>query len=53
MATKKERKAAAQMLGREGGRQRAENLTPERMRQIASGAAKARWNKSKNGNSAK
>ena len=45
MATKKERKAAAQMLGHRGGMQRKANLTPERRREIARKAALTRWGK--------
>lgn len=45
MATKKERKAAAQMLGHRGGMARKRNLTPERRQDIARKAANARWAK--------
>ena len=45
MTTKKERKAAAQMLGHRGGMARKRNLTPERRQDIARRAALARWAK--------
>jgi hypothetical protein len=35
--------------GLEGGRQRAENLTPERRREIAKKAVEARWAKKREG----
>lgn len=34
---------AAKALGAKGGKKRAENLTPERRKQIAKKAAKSRW----------
>jgi hypothetical protein len=44
------RSQAASILGKlggsKGGKKRAENLSPERKRQIASKAAQARWSKS-------
>ncbi len=36
---------AAVALGAKGGKKRAENLTPERRKEIAEKAAKARWSK--------
>jgi general stress protein YciG len=35
-----------QELGRQGGKKRSQNLTPERRREIARKAALARWSKS-------
>ena len=35
--------AAAQELGRAGGKKRAANMTPERRREIAQAAARKRW----------
>lgn len=37
--------SAAAEMGRAGGRQRAENMTPERRKEIAQKAAAKRWNK--------
>lgn len=37
---------AAKALGAKGGRKRAENMTPERRKEIAQKAAAKRWNKS-------
>ena len=37
--------AAAKELGAKVGRQRAENMTPERRAEIAKKAAQSRWNK--------
>jgi hypothetical protein len=37
--------AAAQELGRAGGKKRAENMSPERRREIAKAAAARRWGK--------
>jgi hypothetical protein len=34
-------------LGRQGGKKRSENLTPERRREIARKAALARWSKNR------
>jgi hypothetical protein len=34
-------------LGRQGGKKRSQNLTPERRREIARNAALARWSKAK------
>jgi general stress protein YciG len=38
--------SAAAELGRKGGKARAENMTPERRKEIAQKAAKTRWRKS-------
>lgn len=35
--------SAAAELGRKGGKKRAENMTPERRREIAQAAARKRW----------
>jgi len=35
--------SAAAQLGRKGGKKRAENMTPERRKEIAQRAAKLRW----------
>ena len=43
MAKKKDKDANAVALGRKGGTARRNKLTPERRREIASNAAKARW----------
>lgn len=40
--------SAAAELGRKGGKKRAENMTPERRKEIARAAAKKRWGKTKN-----
>ena len=37
--------SAAAELGRKGGKKRAENMTPERRREIAQAAAAKRWGK--------
>ena len=37
--------AAAQELGRAGGKKRAQNMSPERRKEIAQMAASARWKK--------
>jgi hypothetical protein len=37
--------SAAAELGRKGGKKRAENMTPERRREIAQAAAAKRWSK--------
>lgn len=37
--------AAAKALGAKGGKKRAENMTPERRREIAKKAAESRWKK--------
>ena len=37
-------KSAAAELGSKGGKKRAENMTPERRKEIAQAAAKKRWN---------
>ena len=37
--------SAAAELGRKGGKKRAENLSPERMKEIARNAAAKRWKK--------
>lgn len=39
---------AAKALGAKGGRKRAENMTPERRKEIARKAAKKRWANEKN-----
>ena len=39
----RELSSAAAELGRKGGKKRAANMTPERRREIAKSAAKARW----------
>jgi len=39
---------AAVILGREGGKARAKNLTAEKRKKIAINAAKVRWSKKKN-----
>ena len=36
---------AAKALGAKGGKKRAENMTPERRREIAQAAARKRWGK--------
>lgn len=36
-------KSAAAQLGSKGGKRRAENMSPERRKEIARDAAKARW----------
>lgn len=36
-------KSAAAQFGREGGKKRVANMTPERQAEIAKAAAKARW----------
>jgi hypothetical protein len=41
----RELSSAAAELGRKGGRKRAENVTPERRKEIAKKAAEKRWNK--------
>jgi hypothetical protein len=38
---------AAVALGRRGGKKYAENTTPKRRKEIAQGAAQARWSKEK------
>jgi hypothetical protein len=43
MAKKKDKDANAVALGRKGGKARRNKLTPERRKEIASRAAKARW----------
>lgn len=45
MATKKERKAAAKMLGHMGGMARKRKLEPARRQEIARKAALTRWGK--------
>ena len=40
-----ELKSAAAQLGSKGGRKRAENMTPERRKEIARKAAAKRWGK--------
>lgn len=40
-----ETQTAGQILGRSGGRARAEKLSPERRKEIAQKAANSRWNK--------
>lgn len=42
-----ETKSAAAQLGSLGGKKRAENMTPERRKEIAQKAAQKRWCKSK------
>ena len=42
-ADTRELSSAAAELGRKGGRKRAENMTPERRREIAKKAAEKRW----------
>ena len=42
---KPEKDEAAVALGRKGGKRRAENLTPERKKEIAKAAAAKRWGK--------
>ncbi len=37
--------SAAAELGRKGGKKRAENMTPERRKEIARKAAEKRWSK--------
>lgn len=37
--------SAAAEMGRRGGKKRAENMTPERRKEIAQKAAKGRWHK--------
>lgn len=41
----RELSSGAAELGRKGGRKRAENMTPERRKEIAKKAAEKRWNK--------
>jgi len=43
----KKKNPAAVALGREGGKRRAEKLSPERRREIARDAIAARWSKRK------
>ena len=43
MTKKKDKDANAVALGRKGGKARRNKLTPERRKEIASRAAKARW----------
>jgi hypothetical protein len=50
MAKKKDKDANAVALGRKGGKARRNKLTPERRREIASGAAKSRWAGQQSGN---
>lgn len=38
-----ELKSAAAQLGSKGGKKRAENMTPERRKEIATKAAESRW----------
>jgi hypothetical protein len=44
-STSEERHNAATMLGRRGGKTRAERLSPEQRKEIAKTAASARWKK--------
>lgn len=43
---REELSSAAAQLGRKGGKKRAENMTPERRKEIARKAAEKRWTKS-------
>jgi len=45
MAKKKDKDANAVALGQKGGKARRNKLTPERRKEIASRAAKARWSR--------
>ena len=49
MTKKKDKDANAVALGRKGGKARHNKLTPERRKEIASRAAKARWSKERIG----
>jgi general stress protein YciG len=40
--------SAAAQMGRRGGKKRAENMAPERRKEIAKKAAEARWSTEKN-----
>lgn len=46
---REELSSAAAQLGSKGGKKRAANMTPERRREIAAEAAKARWRTHNNG----
>jgi len=49
MAKKKDKDANAVALGRKGGKARRNKLTPERRKEIASKAARARWSEERIG----